>query len=159
MQYQFQQSALDMRDWLLLDSCSSVNLFCNSKFLTDIHDSPSALELTTNAGVIRTTQKATLPGYGEVWYNPNAMTNVFSLGIVSKKKKYHVTFDSQAGDTFRVKTLNATLLFKHLYSNIYASVPNDGKINLEQVKAQLFESVADNEKHYSLCQLERAKEA
>jgi hypothetical protein len=37
------------------------------------------LVLAANAGELRTKLRATVPGYGEVWYNPKAITNIFSF--------------------------------------------------------------------------------
>ena len=37
------------------------------------------LSLVTYAGVMTTNLKAQLPGYGTVWFDPQAMTNVLSL--------------------------------------------------------------------------------
>ena len=42
------------------------------------------LSLATNAGVMMTNFKAGLPGYGTVWFDPQAMTNVLSFGNIAK---------------------------------------------------------------------------
>ena len=42
------------------------------------------LSLTTNAGVMTTNLKAELPGYGNIWFDPHAMTNVLSFGNTAK---------------------------------------------------------------------------
>ena len=56
------QATADMRDWLPLDSQSSVDLFCNPKFLTNICMVTDTLLLATNAGVLKTNTMADVPG-------------------------------------------------------------------------------------------------
>jgi hypothetical protein len=56
-----------------------VDLFCNPELVDNIHESSETLLLATNAGDLMTKIKATVPEYGELWFNQNAMTNVFSL--------------------------------------------------------------------------------
>ena len=121
-QYLFHQHAISMRDWILLDSCSSVDLFCNPNMVQSIRASSSTLQLGTNAGVIRTNHKATLPKYGDVWYNNKAITNVLSLGNVVDR--YRVTFDSKQEDAFHVHTPEKLLKFRRLTANLYASIPS-----------------------------------
>ena len=41
-----------------------------------MHCVNTTLPLTMNAGVMMTNLKAELPGYGTVWFDPQAMTNV-----------------------------------------------------------------------------------
>ena len=43
------------------------------------------LSLVTNTGVMTTNLKAELPGYGTVWFDPQAMTNVLSFGNIAKQ--------------------------------------------------------------------------
>ena len=66
----------DMRKVILLDNQSSENVFSNPDLVHSIWRSKKTLNLATNAGVIKTTEVATVPQYGEVWYNPEAITNI-----------------------------------------------------------------------------------
>jgi hypothetical protein len=54
----------------------------------------------TNAGVLLMNKKADLPGWGEVWDNPKAVTNIFSL--TQMVDCHPVTFNSTKNDTFTV---------------------------------------------------------
>ena len=73
-----------MQRQILLNSQLSVDLFCNQKLVQDIQHSRDTLHLATNAGTMKTTKKATVPEYGEVWFDKNAITNVLSLANMTK---------------------------------------------------------------------------
>jgi hypothetical protein len=44
------QTETEMRDWILLDSQSTVDLFCNPALLVNINQGEDVLNLATNAG-------------------------------------------------------------------------------------------------------------
>ena len=50
-----------------------------------MHQVNTTLSLTMNAGVMMTNLKAELAGYGTVWFDPQAMTNVLSSGNIAKQ--------------------------------------------------------------------------
>ena len=96
---QFYQ-ATAMRNWILLDNQSTATIFCNPKMVSNIRDTNETLALTMNAGVLLTNKKANLPGWGEVWYNPKAVTNIFSLAQMVDR--HPVTYNSTKNDAFIV---------------------------------------------------------
>ena len=49
-----------------------------------MHQVNTMLSLASNEGVTMTNFKAGLPGYGIVWFDPQAMTNVLSFGNIAK---------------------------------------------------------------------------
>ena len=49
-----------------------------------VHQLNTMLSLTTNAGVMMTNLKAELPGYGTIWFDLQAKTNVLSFGNIAK---------------------------------------------------------------------------
>ena len=73
-----------MKNWLLLDNQSMMDIFGNSNVLHDICVCNDELQLETNKEVLKTRRKRTLNNYGDVWYSPNTMTNILSLGNVTK---------------------------------------------------------------------------
>ena len=77
------------RNRVLLDSQSSVDLFCNPDLVSNIRPSKAKLNLVTYAEVLQVRQQADVANYGTVWFNEKAMTNVFSLA--SMEKRYRVT--------------------------------------------------------------------
>ena len=72
-------------NWILLDTCSLIDLFCNQSFMHNVHQVNTTLSLAMNAGTTMTNLKAELPGYSTVWFDPQAMTNVLSFGNIAKQ--------------------------------------------------------------------------
>jgi hypothetical protein len=92
---------LDMKDWILLDNQSSVTIFCNPAMVQNIRSAgKEVMKLATNGGILETTMKADLPHWGEVWFNPKAITNIFSYAEMADKHK--ITYDSSSQDAFIV---------------------------------------------------------
>jgi len=84
---------LNMKEVILLDSQSTICVFCNKKLLATINTAKSPLRLRSNGGTMLLKKTATTENYDqEVWYSPNAITNILSLKNV--KKQYRVTYDS-----------------------------------------------------------------
>ena len=89
------------RKLLLLDSCSTVNLFADPSLVHGIHKANRPLMVKTYGGVKSTDQKAYVGRFPEpVWYDPTGVANVMALASV--QKHYRVTFDSAKGNTFVV---------------------------------------------------------
>jgi len=63
----------------LLESQSTVDLFCNSKMLKDIHKINTYLKVFSAGGVTGTNKIGYLPGYGWVWYHPEGIANILLL--------------------------------------------------------------------------------
>ena len=74
-----------MYNWILLNTSSSIDLFCNQSFVHNVYQVNTTLSLATNAGMMMTNLKAELPGYGMVWFDPQAMTNVLSFGNIARQ--------------------------------------------------------------------------
>ena len=73
-----------MKDWLLLDSQSSVDHFCNAAYVINICKAAYTLHLSTSGGNTSTDKEATVPGYETVWFDPNGLTNIYSLANMVK---------------------------------------------------------------------------
>ena len=83
--HSYVQTNKHMYNWILLDTCSLINLFCNQSFMCNVHQVNTTLSIATNAGTMTTNLKAELPGYGTVWFDPQAITNVLSFGNIAKQ--------------------------------------------------------------------------
>ena len=74
----------ELKTWSLLDDCSTDNVFCNKDCLENIHEVDTTLDLKSNGGELSTKIVGTYPGFGEVWCDPKAITNVVSQDLVEK---------------------------------------------------------------------------
>ena len=87
---------LDLKEVILLDSQSTMDLFCNRALVRKIYKSKNKMELNSNGGTMLVTHKAEMAGYHtHVWYDRRAITNILSLSNVTKQ--YRVTYDSDDG--------------------------------------------------------------
>ena len=79
-------------------------MFCNSSFLTNIGESPDGkiLKVYTNGG--ESTQVGTLEGFGEVWFNPEALANILLMAAI--RQRFRVTIKT-------IVELNCLLVINH----------------------------------------------
>ena len=59
--------------------------------------------METNAGTKLITEKADIPGYGAVWFDSGAVSNLFLLSEIVKRG-HRVRFDSSVANEFVVET-------------------------------------------------------
>lgn len=59
--------------WFLLDSQSTVSVFHNSDYLSNIRRSPSSLKVVTNGGMQISSLIGDVTNFGSVWYNSSAL--------------------------------------------------------------------------------------
>ena len=53
--------------------------------MCNVHQVNTTLSLAMNAGMMMMNLQAELPGFGTVWFNPQAMTNMLSFGNIAKQ--------------------------------------------------------------------------
>jgi hypothetical protein len=84
---------LDLREIVLLDSQSTMDLFCDPALVNKSFKSKDSMSLRSNGGTMLVTRKAKVAGYHkEVWYDKKAITNIVALR--NMQKQYRVTYDS-----------------------------------------------------------------
>jgi hypothetical protein len=97
--------------------------------------------------------KADLPGWGEVWFDPNCMTNIFSYAQMADQ--YPITYDNQKEDAFIVQLPHKSVKFVrenglYLYRPPYIKQTdikdNKSKSNM---KVQFLETMDENKKFYT----------
>jgi len=88
-------------DVILDTGCLVPALFCNPDLVHDIRKTQEPLYMTTSTGVIMVDQKATVPGIGEVWFDPDGPTNLLSYSHM--EDRFKITRDNKA-HTFQLHT-------------------------------------------------------
>jgi hypothetical protein len=69
--------------WLLVDSCSSADIFASRNLLRDVHPAPQPIWVRCNAGKVKLTHQRRFGSYPHpVWYNPKDVANILSLANV-----------------------------------------------------------------------------
>ena len=105
------------KTWVLLDSQSTVDVFCNPQLLTNIRRNTEGMRIHCNAGSRLTHFIGDLPGYGTVWYNPKAIANILSLCHVHDK--YRITYDSEYQQFVVTKPCGKEFVFKELEGGLH----------------------------------------
>jgi hypothetical protein len=110
------------RPWILLDSQSSVHIFNHANLVKNITTVPvkNGLLIHSNRGSQFTNKIATHPDVGEVWFNPNTITNIFSFSQC-QRDGMNLSYDYDA-DVFTLTTPNTgtTYIFSHVDEGLYA---------------------------------------
>jgi hypothetical protein len=84
---------IDLREVILLDSQSIMDLFCNTALVSKTRKYTTSMRLKSNGGTMVVTRKATMPGYNKaVWFSTRAITNIIALSNLIQQ--YRVTYDS-----------------------------------------------------------------
>jgi hypothetical protein len=160
----------DLNEVILLDSASTIKAtFKNKKMLTNIRESEQPLRMTTNGGVVQVLKKGDVLGFGEAWYDPKQMANIFGLSHVTEK--YRVTMDTAKENAFKVHTENGIVKFKHTPDRLYAYTPTAKYYHqLDQLKkkrlgnyeeglSNIVKTVKKNREGFTKRQVEEATQA
>lgn len=140
-----------MRNWVLLDTGSTVNVFCNPNMVKNIKKAEKSLPIHTNAGIFEAEYTAELPWTDmKVWFDPNAVANVLSMGML--QEKYQVRYDNSKEDTFFVETPKGVIPFRPLTKYLYVYKPNVPEMNM-------LSTLKENKRFYTRRQIDRAKRA
>jgi hypothetical protein len=78
---------------IILDNLSSVDVFCNPDFATNLTRSPRSKHLIGNGGLLTAHLKAQIPGYHQdvCWFCKKAVTNI--IGLRNLTKQFRVQYD------------------------------------------------------------------
>jgi hypothetical protein len=71
---------LDIKEVILLDSQSTMDLFFNAALVSKTSKSKPSMRFKSNGGTMIVTRKATMPGYNKtVWFSTRSITNIIAL--------------------------------------------------------------------------------
>jgi hypothetical protein len=103
---------------ILLDTGSTCSVFKNSEMLINIRKSATTLRAYTNGGHQDSKEVADLPGFFEVWYNPQSMVNILAWSDV--RKRFRITADTAAEAAINVHMDDGHVLkFEEIGSGLY----------------------------------------
>ncbi len=142
-----------MKECILLDNQLTSSIFSNPNLVEDQKIVSAPLELSTNAGELITYKKSNVPGYGDVWFDERAITNIFSFAEM--EDKYRITYDSWKEKAFVVNMPYKQVKFARSTNGLYYFKPSYSTGN----SVSLVETVAENSQHYTKQQVECAKQA
>ena len=86
-------------DKVILDTGSSFSIFKDEQLVGDVCEATVPMRMQTNAGTRICDLQATVPGLGTVWFNKNAIANIFSFGQL---EGHQIFYDSDLEDAFYV---------------------------------------------------------
>jgi Zinc knuckle len=129
--------------WVLLDSQSTVSVFKNKLFLTNIRESDTAMTVYTNGGTQVLSLIGDVKNFGTVWYNPDSLANILSLAEV--RKVCRVTMDTDHEPTMFVHYKNGTIMkFVEYNSGLYYHDTSQEEHNFTFVS-----TVSDNKRRFT----------
>ena len=158
------QGGLIDKNWLLLDSCSTMSCICNKELVENITTckDTEVTRVYTNGGHVDYTRKANLQILPfEVFFNESSMANILSLKDVASKFK--ITMDTSIDRAMTVHINEHTLLrFQECSDGLYyldtsTIAPKDN--NVPVISYCNLQTVNSNKKYFSRREVQGADRA
>ena len=140
--------------WLLIDSCSTVDIISSSNLLHGIHRVSPPIRIRCNAGITTLNQMGYLGDYPHpVWFNPDGGANIMSMYNITQQ--YHLSMDSQDANA---------ILMHHNDGNVTEFTPSAHGLykyalsNNESISGfwSCIQTVSDRKEHYTQRELQGA---
>ena len=165
-----QQLATINPNWILLDTCSTVSVFCNRKLIHDIQpcEPNQELHIITNGGsetfpYTATSNLLPIP----VHFNPHSLANILSLSSVANIPGARITMDTHVEKAILLHVNGQTYKFLECQDGLYfydtKHLPNHSNTMLSNYSApssyHFLQRVDDNKAFYTRRQIEGADTA
>ena len=158
----------DMKYEIICDSGSSIAAtFTNPKFLENIREADTPMHMTTNAGCKDLTHVGDVRGFGEAWFDPTNIANVFGMAHLSDK--YRITMDTDKENAIIVHSDPPVKFVRRNNMYVFRPDPDFGTVKPKDVIAKMFAkrakkislltTVKENEKAFTERQRQRAIKA
>ena len=164
---QQQLSAIDP-SWVLLDTCSTVSMYCNADLVHHITPCPENQELNivTNGGsetfpYIATSKLLPVP----VHFNPHSLANILSPSDVANIPGARLTMDTEIERAIVLHINDETITFHeckdglHYYDTSTNKHSSTSFTGYSEQSLQFLQSVQENKQHYSQRQIAGADTA
>ena len=121
------------QDWILLDTCSTVSVFCNKSLVKDIKDClpGDGITVVTNGGSEKFQQQGTLKLLPlNVHFNNNSIANIISLSDIANMDGAKLTMDTSVERAINVHVGDLKIQFKECTDGLYYyDTKNPGRAN------------------------------
>jgi hypothetical protein len=145
------------RNWILLDSQSSISVFHSAHMQSNLRESPQEVCAHTNGGIQMSSQVGDIHNLGQAWYNPDAIANILLLSEV--RKVCRVTMDTSVEVAITLhKTNGHKMVFKEHSDGLYCyDTLSNGDINHIPVSDHTFvNTIEKNKKPFVAREIELA---
>ena len=150
---------------ILLDTGSSCSVFKTKSLLRNIHRGKGSIRAFTNGGYQDSFDRGTLPGFFDVWYNPDSMLNILSFAEVAAH--FRIVTDTARSDSIFVYLSDAAkpIEFKMLRNGLYFFDAKNGLASVTAKNAITFypynfaQIVSENKKNFTRREIQGADDA
>ena len=143
--------------WLLIDSCSTVDIISSPDLLHGIHKVSNPIRVRCNAGITTLDQMGYLGDYPElVWYNPDGRANIMSMFNISQQ--YHLSTNTHEANAILMHHHNDDVtMFTPSTNGLYKhALSHNESINEFW---SCIQTVSECKDHYTQCEIEAANQA